>query len=67
MKNILSPDLQQEELECGSCGLNSRQSPGQSATAVPILGKAKYHRISGVGNWRRQKFLQFYLNYPYIL
>jgi hypothetical protein len=41
MQNILSPDLQQEEIEHGSCGLNNRKSPGQSATAVPILGKAK--------------------------
>ncbi len=41
MQNISSPDLQREEIECGSCGLNNRKSPGWSATAVPILGKVK--------------------------
>ena len=42
MKNILSPDLQQEEIEYGSYGLNNNwKSPDQSAIAVPILGKVK--------------------------
>jgi hypothetical protein len=41
MQNISSPVLQQEEIECSSCGLNNGKSPGQSATAIPILGKAK--------------------------
>jgi hypothetical protein len=37
----LSSALQQEDIECGSCGLNNRKSPGQSATAIPIHGNAK--------------------------
>jgi hypothetical protein len=46
MQNILSPDLQQEEIERGSCGLNNRKSPGRSATAILILGKAKLKKSS---------------------
>jgi hypothetical protein len=41
MQNILSPDLQQKEILRGSCGLNNRKSPGQSATAGTTFGKAK--------------------------
>ncbi len=41
IQNISSSFLHRDEIECGSRGLNSRKSPGQSATASPILGNAK--------------------------
>ncbi len=43
--NILSSLLQAEDIQCGSCGLNIRVSPGCNGTAIPIWGKAKKHTI----------------------
>ena len=41
MQYTSSSGLHLEDIECGSCGLNMRKSPGRRATAIPILGKQK--------------------------
>ncbi len=51
----------------GWANTNNNKSPPKSLI-VSDYGRIRYYRnIRGLINWRRQKFSQFYLNYPYIL